>query len=316
MGKRAVLLLAPLAVLAAGPLCGCYLLKQAQGQLRILGGAVRIEEMLADPGVPGRTKEKLRLILEIKEFGEREMGLEPTGSYTRFFDTEGAPVSHLVSACPKDRFEPYTWWFPIVGTIPYKGFFDPADADAEADGLERQGYDVARHEVAAYSTLGWFADPVFSTMLDDPEEEIAALILHELTHATVYAPGRTDFNESLASFAGRQGALEFARWRFGLGSPVYDRAVRRFAEAEARDARAIETFRKLDDLYRSGTSREDKLALRDLVAGHPVNNAEILMQRRYGRYDEFRAIFDRAGGDWKKFFAVARLIAGEEEDDP
>ncbi len=314
MGKTVSLL--ALALLAAGMLSGCYLARQAQGQLRILTHMRRIEDVLADPAVPHAVKEKLRLVLEVKEYGEREMGLAPSDNYTRFYDTGGHPVSHLVSACRQDRFHPHTWWFPIVGTVPYKGFFDPADAGAEAAGLAAQGYDVATHEVAAYSTLGWFPDPVFSTMMDDSEEEIAALVLHELTHGTVYVTGNTDFNESLATFAGRQGALEFVRWRFGLGTPVYDRAVARFAAAEIRDARALDLFRRLDDLYRSGTSREDKLGLRDLVAGRPVNNAEILMERRYGRLDIFRSIYERAGGDWRLFFGAARKWAEMERESP
>jgi predicted aminopeptidase len=296
----------PVLLAATILLGGCYLLKQAGGQLRILAGARPIGEMLADPAVPGETKEKLRLVLEIREFGEREMGLLPSDSYTRVYDTGGEPVSHLVSACRKDRFAPYTWWFPLVGAVPYKGFFDSADAEAEAADLEARGLDVARHEVSAYSTLGWFSDPLFSPTLEAPEEDIAALILHELAHATLYVPGDSDFNESLASFVGRQGALEFVRWRFGQGSPVYDRTVQRTAAAERRDAAALDLFRRLDDLYRSGTSTEDILDLREAVAGGPVNNAEILMRRRYGSYEEIRALFERAGGDWRLFFSVLR----------
>lgn len=299
----------PFLLAAAILMGGCYVVKQAQGQLRILSGARPIPEMLADPSVPGAVKEKLRLVLEIREFGERELGLLPSGNYTRVYDTGGEPVSHLVSACRKDRFSPHTWWFPVVGTVPYKGFFDLADAEAEAAELEEQGYDVARHEVSAYSTLGWFSDPLFSPTLEDPEEEIADLILHELTHATLYVPGDSDFNESLASFVGRQGALEFVRWRFGQGSAVYDRTVQRIAAAERRDAAALDLYRRLDDLYRSGTSREDILAVREAVAGGPVNNAEILMRRRYGSYEEIRALFDRSGGDWRLFFSVLRKRA-------
>jgi predicted aminopeptidase len=301
---------------AALLLSGCYVMKQAQGQLRILSGARPIQDLLADPSVPGATKEKLRLILEVKEFGEREMGLAPSDNYTRVYDTGGEPVSHLVSACRKDRFAPHTWWFPVVGTVPYKGFFDPADAESEAADLEGRGYDVARQEVAAYSTLGWFSDPLFSPTLEAPEEEIAALVLHELTHSTLYVNGDADFNESLASFVGRQGALEFVRWRFGRGSPVYDRTVQRTAAAELRDAAALDLFRRLDDLYRSGTSTEDILAIRDQVAGEPVNNAEILMQRRYGSYEEMRTLFERAGGDWRLFFGVLRKRAELQNEAP
>jgi predicted aminopeptidase len=290
-------------------LSGCYLVRQGEGQLTILLGARPISEVLADPDLDPRARRKLELILEIKEFGERQMGLAASTNYTRYFDTGGRPVSYIVSACRKDRFQPHTWWFPIVGEVPYKGFFRREDAAAEAEELARLGYDVSVGAVAAYSTLGWFPDPVFSTMLDDSEEELASLILHELTHLTLYVPGDTDFNESLATFVGRQGALEFVRWRFGAGSPLYDRAIRSTGFAELRDARNLELFRKLDDLYRSETLPDRKLELRDLVAGFPVNNAEILMQRRYGRYDEFRPFFEDAGGDWPLFWARIRRRA-------
>ncbi len=316
MGRKSTAIWTLMPLLISCIASGCYVLKQACGELRILAGMRRIEDALADPEVPARVKEKLRLVLEVREFGESEMGLARTGNYTCYYDTGGSPVAILVSGCRKDRFEPYTWWFPIVGTVPYKGFFDPEDAAAEADRLEEEGYDVACHEVSAFSTLGWFKDPIFSSALEYPDEEIAALVLHELAHATVWIPGETDFNEGLASFVGRQGAVEFMRRRHGAASREYERAVLRFAAAEERDARAREMFKRLDDLYRSDTPREEKLGLRDLVAGEPVNNAEILMRLRYGRYDEFRLLFERSGGDWKAFFDAARMEAEIASDDP
>ena len=168
----------------------------------------------------------------------------------------------------------------------------------EAEGL----YDVSLGTAAAYSTLGYFPDPVLSTMLEYPPEHLVALILHELTHGTIYLPGGADFNEGLASFVGWQGALEFARRRQGIASEAYDRTVRAFAAEERRDARAREVFQKLDELYKSGKRREEILAARDRVAGVKVNNAQILMQRRYGRYDQFREKFEKVNGDWKQFF--------------
>lgn len=297
MGSRR-LLLVPLLIL----LSGCYLLRQAGGQIRMLLNAQRIDVLLADRDVPAKTKEKLKLVREIKSFGERELGLSPSGNYESFYDTQGQPITYLVSACRKERFEPYTWWFPIVGTVPYKGFFSKEDAIAEAKALEEQGLDVSLGTAAAYSTLGYFPDPVLSTMLDYPDEQLAALILHELTHGTIYLPGGTDFNEGLASFVGWQGALEFARARRGINSEAYDRTVRAFAAEERRDARSRELFKKLDALYRSGLPRERTLEEREKIAGGKVNNAEILMQRRYGRYDEFREKFEAARGDWSHFF--------------
>lgn len=292
-------------------LSGCYLLTQGYGQLRVLLDSRRIDDLLADPSVPDKTKLKLLLVREIKSFGEQHLGLTRSANYESFYDTEGRPITYLVSACRKDRFQPYTWWFPIVGEVPYKGFFSRDDAVAEARDLEKQGYDVSLGMAAAYSTLGYFPDPVLSTMLGYPDEHLAALILHELTHGTVYLPGGTDFNEGLASFVGWQGALEFARRRKGIASVEYDRTVRAFAAEERRDARAKELYQKLDELYRSKQARDVVLAERERIAGGKVNNAEILMARRYGRYDEFRARFEAAGGEWKPFFDALIRDKGE-----
>jgi predicted aminopeptidase len=297
---RALWALAPLF------LSGCYLLKQAEGQIHLLLNLRDVGEMLADPAVPDATKERLRLVGEIREFGERRMGLRPSRNYTVYYDTKGKPITYVVSACRKDRFEPYTWWFPIVGTVPYKGFFRRSDALQEAQALADEGYDVQVGTAAAYSTLGYFPDPVLSTMLDDPDEQLAALILHELTHGTLYVAGGTDFNEGLASFVGWQGALEFARETRGIASEAYERTVRAFAREERRDAEAKALVARLQELYRSQLPPGRKIELRDQVAGRRVNNAEILMQRRYGRYDEFRAAFERSGADWRRFFETIR----------
>lgn len=283
-------------------LCGCYILTQAQGQLRVLLNSERIDTLLADPAVPVETKLKLRLVRDIKAFGEHELGLNRSSNYETFYDTKGQPITYIVSACRKDRFEPYIWWFPIVGDVPYKGFFAKGDAEEEARALEAEGYDVSLGMAAAYSTLGYFPDPVLSTMLEYPDEQLVALILHELTHGTIYLPGGTDFNEGLASFVGWQGALEFARQKHGISSSEYDRTVRAFAAEERRDARARQVFQKLEELYKSGLPTSEILAKRDKVAGRKVNNAQILMQRRYGRYDEFREKFEKAEGRWKVFF--------------
>jgi predicted aminopeptidase len=283
-------------------LSGCYLITQAGGQLRILLNSQSIDRLLKDPAVPVDTKLKLMLVKDIKVFGEHDLGLHRSANYECFYDTRGTPITYIVSACRKDRFEPHLWWFPIVGDVPYKGFFAKEDAEAEARDLEAQDYDVALGTAAAYSTLGYFPDPVLSTMLNYPEEELAALLLHELTHGTIYLPGGADFNEGLASFVGWQGALEYARSRHGIGSPQYGRTVRAFADEERRDGKARELYRKLSELYASNRPRAEILAERDRLAGRKVNNARILMQRRYGRYDEFRRRFEAANGDWNLFF--------------
>jgi predicted aminopeptidase len=295
-------------------LSGCYLLTQGYGQLRLLLDSRRIDELLADPAVPDDVKLKLIFVREVKSFGEHELGLTRSTNYETFYDTKGQPITYIVSAWRKDRFEPYTWWFPIVGDVPYKGFFSKKDAEAEAAGLDHLGYDVSLGMAAAYSTLGYFPDPVLSTMLDYPDEQLAALILHELTHGTIYLPGGADFNEGLASFVGWQGALEFARKERGMSSVAYDRTVRAFAAEERRDARSRELYRKLSELYRSGLPRERILEERIKIGGPKINNAEILMQRRYGRYDEFRDRFEKSGGDWRVFFETLIREKGGRND--
>ena len=119
-------------------LSGCYLLTQGYGQLRILLDSRGIDELLADPSVPDKTKFKLLFVREVKSFGEHELGLVRSANYESFYDTQGRPITYIVSACAKDRFQPHLWWFPIVGDVPYKGFFAKADAEAEAASLEKQ----------------------------------------------------------------------------------------------------------------------------------------------------------------------------------
>ncbi|MBI2899599.1 MAG: aminopeptidase [Planctomycetes bacterium] len=310
-------------------LSGCYIIRQGCGQLDILLHRRNVDEVLAGPA-PEPEKEKLKLVLEAKAFGERVLALEPTDNYTTFFDTRGKPVSYAVTACRKDRFEPYTWWFPIVGTIPYKGFFRREDAVEEARDLEAEGYDVNVGVVGAYSTLGWFSDPIFSSMLRQSEEELVDLILHELTHSTVYAKGHGDFNESLAGFVGREGALDFARRRWGERSEISRRAVDRFADEDRIDRFMQDLFRELDAYYRSRPAnvlagraeiwakarerlhevqKELKVERYDWLLKVEVNNAVVLGRRRYGRTDLFRKHFEAVGGDWPKFFERMRAIA-------
>lgn len=332
-------------------LSGCWYVKQGAGQLDLILNSRSVEDVAADPATSDEARRKLELIRDLKEFGERVMGLTPSKNYTSVYDTGGRPVTWIVTACRKDRFEPHTWWFPIVGTVPYKGHFAPEDAKAEAEGLEAEGLDVQVSPAGAYSTLGYFNDPILSTMYKYPDEELASLILHELTHGTIFLPDGVEFNEGLASFVGWQGALEFFRRRDGAGSLAYGRAVRALAREELRDARSIELFKRLDVLYRSDATTEEKLERRESIAAGlravwkaeflarerefeaakrsdgdvrraaerlavlpgfsegPVNNAAILSQRRYGRYDQFRKVFEEVGGDWPRFFAEMRKPA-------
>ena len=275
-------------VLLLPALSGCYLVNQAAGQVSMLASMRDADAVAADPATSDRVRRTLALVREIRAFGVEVIGLRAGSSYRHYFDTGGTPVTHVVSACAKDRFEPHTWWFPFVGTVPYKGFFDRADAEAEAEALKALGLDVHLGAAAAYSTLGWFPDPVLSTMVDLPEEELASLILHELVHNTVWIPGDVDLNEGLAGFVGGQAALEFARRRHGSQSPAYARAVALVAGEERRDARGRKLYDDLSTLYKSDVSRTTKLRERERIFDAWKREGE----EEAGRLRERAAAFD------------------------
>ncbi len=308
-------------------LCSCYYLAQAGGQLDILAHRQPIGDILQGRQLSDEDARKLTLVADAKEFGERVLGLTKSDNYTTFYDTRGRPVSYVVSACRKDRFEAVTWWFPIVGTLPYKGFFSLDDARAEARALEAQGYDVALRTVAAYSTLGWFSDPVFSTMLKNDDIDLAVLILHELTHGTVFAGGQGDWNEAMAQFVGVEGAVQFFIARHGAESPEVKAARDRIEDEERVDEFVGRVHARLGKLYAAGgrdvivrreqvwaEARDEFATVRrslhddsyDAMFRGRLNNADVQAQRRYGRLDVFRKVFDRVGRDWEKFFAAMR----------
>jgi predicted aminopeptidase len=328
----------PRALRAAGflallaPAAGCYVFNQAKGQLDIAFNSRPIEEVYADPGLPEARARKLDLVAASRRFAVERLGLRPSRNYTTYFDTGRRAVTYVVSACRPDAFIPYTWWFPIVGSLPYKGFFDRADAEEEAAALRADGWDVTVGESAAYSTLGWFRDPVFSSMLSMSDASLASTVIHELVHGTVYVSGHADFNESLASFVGRTAALQLLEERHGRGSPPAEEARARFEDETLFDEFIADLYRRLSELYGSERPRGEKLAAREevfagareelkgLVATFrtasfrrlqdlPLNNAVIVAQYRYGRYDQFRRVFGRVRNSWPAFFAAVSAAA-------
>lgn len=294
--------------------CGLdYYLHLAKGQARILWRSEPVDEVLAAATTPPATATKLRLIGELRLFARQRLGLKTGGSYTRFFDTGGQPVSWNVSACPPESFAAHLWHFPIVGDLPYKGFFDRDRAAKERDALQALGLDVAMGPVSAYSTLGYFSDPVLSTMLDEEEGNLAELILHELTHATIYPRGQAEYSESAATFVGQAGALLFLAGKYGQDSPQL-----RQARLRQEDARRFTSFMKevadsLDGLYAQALPRGEVLQRRQEVFARAkeryrtrraefqvdnydaflkweINNARLLSYRRYHRE---LGLFDR-----------------------
>src|SRR5690606_1367974 len=165
----------------------------------ILLGREPIRELLEEPELPAERKERLELVLSVRRFASDRLGLDVGGAYASYSEVPPGALLHVLSAAEQTRLVPYTWWFPIVGHVAYKGFFEEAEArEAQAE-LREEGYDTWVRGTVAFSTLGWFDDPVLSSWLQRDDVDLAELLLHELLHRTTYVEGATSFNESFAT---------------------------------------------------------------------------------------------------------------------
>ena len=204
-----------LALIAGSLLAGCmalgptYLTQAAWKEASILLRREPIADILARPDLDPVRADRLRLALAAREFARDELGLSVGDSYSTFVEVDHAAPVHVVSAAYRDRLESHLWRYPIVGRLPYRGFFDRADADAAARSLEADGLDVEVRPAAAFSTLGWFADPLLSSTAAEPPVGLVETIIHELFHATVWRAGDAAFNESAANWMGHRGAIAF-----------------------------------------------------------------------------------------------------------
>lgn len=195
-----------------------YGLEQAAGQLKIIWNTEEINSLRENPNAPDSLLAKFDLINAIRSFAEDSLGLTVGDNYTTFYDQKNKPILWTVTASPEFEIEAHQWEFPIAGSFPYKGFFNHKKALIEEDRLKKEGYDTKVGEVSAWSTLGILNDPVLSSMLKRSEGELAELIIHESTHATIYLKDQGKFNENLASFIGRKGAELFLIDQYGKNS--------------------------------------------------------------------------------------------------
>ena len=248
-----------LATLGALCLSSCYITVQGSRYLALRTRAVSAERVLSDPGSSEADKGLVRRAERIREFATAHLGLVDTRNYRALVELNSDRLATVVSACASDSFDRYLWRYPVVGALPYKGFFKPEEANREADRLRAKGLDVLVRPVDAFSTLGWFADPLFSFFAEYSDAQLAELIIHELAHATVFVKKSEQFNEEFATFVGRKGARLYAAYVFGPASTEVEELdiVRR--DSEAFSAFLTETARLLDTVYTTDLSREEKL---------------------------------------------------------
>ena len=241
-------------------LTGCYLTSQAmtfmshQLRARPTDRAIaRWPDYTDFIGLTGR----------IREFGIEHLGLRETDSYTTFIKFEKDYLAYVVSAAQPTSFDRHIWRYPVVGSLPYKGFYDGAAARREAARLEAAGWETFVRQVGAFSSLGFFTDPLYSYMATYPPERIASLLLHEMTHSTIWIDNDVPLNEAIATFIGDRGALAYLEHRYGMDSPVLSDAMRRQSDR----TRFVQFMRhlagRLEIIFDSGLPRDEILQLRD-----------------------------------------------------
>jgi predicted aminopeptidase len=319
-----------------------YVLRAGYEEAKILSRRQSIAALVNDSTTPTATREKLRLVLQARQFAADSLGLDAGQSYTTFSRLDSDTLALIVSAAYRDRFEAYTWWFPIVGRVPYKGYFSERKARQAVQSLEEKGFDTYLRPTSAFSTLGWFNDPLVSPLLRYDSISLAGTVIHELTHNTIYVPGQAMFNESLAEFVGGRGAIAFFCGGYGEASFECGQARADWEDELVFGAFLDDLVKELEGLYEQpGLESAQKLSRRDQVFARaratftdevqarmqmgsyasflqtPLNNATLLSRRLYyHRLDLFEELYRRMGGDLRRTLDVIFASAGAREDDP
>ena len=329
-----VLLLAGGAVLWLASRDVRYLVRAAVEEARILARRRPIVRVIADPATDAATRAKLELVLAVRGFAADSLHLAARRTYTTYARVNRDTLVLVLTASRSDRLAEVTWNWPVVGRVPYEGFFDRGEALREVRRLEAGGMDTYLRVSDAFSTLGWFNDPLLSTIVRDDSVDLAATVIHEILHNTIWVPGSVPFNESLADFVGYRGAEAFFRSR---GDPRNaERAVARW-EDEIRLQHFYDSLAaRLDRLYARGLTgpalREQRSAVFDTALAElggpfgrtlqtidprwltrrPLNNAVVIAARLYRtRLDVFERLLAASRGDLVRTIAeVRRRVAG------
>ena len=333
-----------LAVAATVCLSGCgnlgYYLQSAGGHLKIMGAANPVKEILQDPAMSPRLRERLELSQRIRDYASSELKLPDNPSYLRYADLHRSAAVWNVTAAPAYSLELKTWCFPVTGCVGYRGYYDEAEARALSSELASAGYEVNVYPVTAYSTLGFMnwagGDPLLNTFLGYPEGELARVIFHELAHQVIYTKNDTTFNESFAVAVERIGGERWLRTQASQTArdeyAAFDGRRRQFRDLSRT------TRQRLKDVYETpGQSpeakeerkrrvmaqfREEYAQMRAGWPGDParfrgydrwVNEANNAFFGAQAAYDElvpgFEALFHRGGDDWQRFYEEVRRLA-------
>ncbi len=315
------------ALLGSGCSTVWYVSQAAYGQLDLLARARPMEEVIEDPATGARTATLLAEIPVIKQYG-RAYGLSIRRNYTKYVQLKRPAAVWFVGGADPLAFKPIKFCFPIAGCFAGVGWFDEDDGIKHKLKLEAQGYDAIVRPAAAYSTGGWFPDPVLSTMLaggDDAFPELANVILHESVHATVLVKDQPFFNESFASYVADALTDHWIQERFGPGSPEDLAWTLGQAVSLARTARLLSAYTELKKLYDGALPRDRKLAEKariidalvdDLRLRRRPNNASLTETRVYNGGTEALLVAHRACGDLRTLILAGRTLKREDFGKP
>lgn len=289
----------------------CYYLKQGSYLLTQNSSARPIKALLKNPNLSKEEREFFLLVEEIRAFAHAELSLKDSNNYTQYVLLDRDYLASVVQACKDDAFVPYLWDYPFLGKMPYKGFYEVADAEAEALALKKANYDVIIRKVDAFSTLGFFSDPVFSFFKDYSVYRLAELICHEETHATIFVQNENQFNEELATFAGRQAALLFIEKKYGLESNEYAEAIESEGDAVLYVNFLKNAALRFDTIYSSELSREEKLKQKSELLNMIEKEYEVYASTVY-KTEGYKQ--SKLGKVNNAYFELYRLYEGESED--
>jgi predicted aminopeptidase len=329
-----------IALLATQFLSGCsigYIAESAYYQLKLLNNREDLDDVLKNKELSEETRQKLLLAKDVQKYSVDILGLKKSDNYSTFVDLGRPYVTYVVSASPKNKLEHYTWWFPIVGSVPYKGYFYPEGAKEEKNNLLEDNLDVYVRGVTAYSTLGWFNDPLLSSMIRYSNYSLANVIIHENVHATIYISSSAGFNERLATYIGDVGAELYFKSKEGQESPTLAemknknldsklfskfisgeiKALKKWYQdregQEIQEEERQERFNSIKETFYRDWYPKMKSKRYENFKKVKLNNARLMQYKLYvSDLSDFEKIYEKLGRDIKKLISYAKDLEKSE----
>ena len=280
-----------LVITASAWLSGCYVLQATRGQLDVLSRREPIQRVIERPSTPEPLRSRLQYVAEARQFAATQLGLPDNASYRSYADVRRTFVVWNVFATPEFAVEPRRWCFPIAGCVVYRGYFNQNTAERYARRLRARGYDASVAGVAAYSTLGHFADPVLNTMMNWSDMQLAATLFHELAHQVLYVPGDSEFNEAFATVVEENGLVRWLEHRGRIADLAKWQQQRQREAAVAQ--LLLDTREQLRSLYRSRLA-PDAMRYRKNVLFGQLKYRYWQLKAQWGQYAGYDRFFDRA----------------------